>query len=61
MQMKEKFFNNWQLTLRKKCSYSKLFWSTFPVILIRIRENVDENNSGHFLHSVIFIFSRESP
>ena len=53
-------------TLRKKCSYSDLFWSAFFRIRteyreiirispysVQIRENADQNNSeyGHFLHS----------
>ena len=40
---------SWSNSLRKKCPYSELFWSTFS----RIRENVDQNNSeyGHFLRS----------
>ena len=56
-------------SLRKKCSYSELFWSAFPRIRIehgeiqsispysvRIRENVDQNNSeyGHFSRNVEF-------
>ena len=51
-------------SLRKKCPYSELFWSTFSrirteygeILLIspnsvRMRENADQNNSeyGHFL------------
>ena len=58
---------NWlQLTLRKKCLYSKLFWSVFFCIRtecgeilrispysVRMRENADQNNSeyGHFSRS----------
>ena len=55
------------ITLCKKCTYSELFWSTFPRILteygeirstspcsVRMRENAEQNNSeyGHFLRSV---------
>ena len=54
------------VALRKKCSYSELFWSVLSHIRteygeiqsisphsIRMRENADQNNSeyGHFLHS----------
>ena len=57
------------VTLREKCPYSALFWSAFSRIQteygevlrislysVRMRENVDQNNSkyGHFLRSVIF-------
>ena len=51
-------------SLRKKCSYSKLFWSAFSRIWteygeilgnnsVRMRENTDQNNSeyGHFSRS----------
>ena len=46
-------------TLRKTCPYSELFWSTFSQIRItspysvRMRENVDQNNSeyAHFSSS----------
>ena len=56
-----------ELTLRKKCPYSELFWSAFSCIRteygeirsispysVRMRENVDQNNSeyGHFSRSV---------
>ena len=46
-----------ELTLRKKCPYSELFWSHFPAFglnSVRMRENVDRNNSeyGHFSRSV---------
>ena len=55
------------LSLRKKCPYSELFWPVFSSIrteygetlrisqyLVRMRENVDQNYSEHglFLHSV---------
>ena len=55
------------LTLREKCPYSELFWSTFSRIRteygeilrispysVRMQENADQNNSeyGHFLRSV---------
>ena len=54
-------------SLREKCPYSELFWSTFSRIWteygeirntsrysVRMRENADENNSeyDHFLRSV---------
>ena len=53
-------------TLRKKCPYSELFWSSFSRIRtkygerrsislysVRMRENVDQNKSeyGHFSRS----------
>ena len=53
-------------SLRKKCTYSELFWSVFSRIrteygemqsispyLVQIRENTDQNNSqyGHFSRS----------
>ena len=53
-------------SLRKKCPYSKLFWSVFTRIWteygeilfispysVRMRESTDQNNSeyGHFLRS----------
>ena len=56
------------ITLRKKCPYSKLFWSVFSRIRteyreirsispysVQMRENTDQNNSnyGHFSCSVI--------
>ena len=56
-----------EITLRKKCPYSELFWSVFSRIpteygkilrispySVRMRENTDQNNSeyGHFLHSI---------
>ena len=59
------FFLN--LSLRKKCPYSELFWSVFFPIRteygeiqsispcsVRTRENMDQNNSeyGHFSRSV---------
>ena len=52
------------ITLREKCPYSELFWSSFSCIRAeygevrpysaRMRENSDQNNSkyGHFLSSV---------
>ena len=56
-----------ELTLRKKCPYSELFWpifsrtctkygearSIFPYS-VQMRKNADQNNSkyGHFSHSV---------
>ena len=41
------------LTLRKKCTYSDLFWYVFGLILVRISHS-DQNNSesGHFSRSV---------
>ena len=54
---------------RKKCLYSELFWSAFSRIQteygversispysVRMRENLDQNNSeqGHFSHSAGF-------
>ena len=62
------YFYFWR-TLRKKCSYSELFWSVFFQIqteygqirsispyLAQIRENTDQNNSeyGHFLRKGTF-------
>ena len=52
--------HSWCLALLEKCAYSELFWSTFSRIrteygeVIRIWENVDQNNSeyGHVLRSV---------
>ena len=56
------------ITLREKCQYSELFWSTFSRIwteygeirsispyLVRMQENADQNNSKyvHFLRSVM--------
>ena len=56
-----------EFTLRKKSSYSELFWSAFSGIRteygkirsispysVRMRENADQNNSeyGHFSRSV---------
>ena len=55
------------VTLREKCPYSELFWSTFSHIRsefeeilrispysVRLQKNVDHNNSeyGHFLRNV---------
>ena len=48
------------MSLRKKCPYSKLFWSAFSRIrsengeIFRMRENVNQNNFeyGQFSHSV---------
>ena len=60
----------WKCTLRKKCSYSELFWSAFFRIrtkygeILRVSpysvqmwENGDQNNSeyGHFLRSGIHL------
>ena len=56
-------------TLHEKCTYSELFWSTFSRIRtesgeilyisphsVRMRENVDQNNSkyGHFSRSDMY-------
>ena len=49
-----------RVTLREKCPYSELFWSTFfphvfPLGLIAgMQKNADQNNSkyGHFLRSM---------
>ena len=59
------------LSLCEKCHYSELFWSAFFRIRteygeilrispysVRMRKNMDQNNSeyGHFLRIVLFIF-----
>ena len=61
-------------TLREKCPYSELFWSTFSRIrteqgeivrispyLVQMRENADQNNSeyGHFIRSASFFQLRQ--
>ena len=56
-----------ELTLRKRCPYSEIFWSAFSPreirsispYSVRKRENADQDKSEyvHFLHSISAVFS----
>ena len=54
------FIWNRTFTLRKKCPYLELFWSTFSRIRtpfsVRMQKNADKNNSKYerFLHKALF-------